>query len=477
MQGGTDGEEGSVPIRTQSQIRFERYRTRREGFTNHKAEHYARDALHVVLWAYGGVFCRQALYELSVLWSSNTALFPNLAANVVGSVLMGLLVSAESYLVTRTAPALYLAATTGYCGCLTTFSAWSVEVSLYALFHVNWYQVLVVMLLGLVAPIAGFKVGQHSFSLLVLLITEIRGLNRSNEVSEDIVSQVEEVPVQSCPLCQGDLEKRFGVRHAALTLYDHLTADAHHTAAEAQSESPHLIHPPSRQLSHLSHSSGIKLTPGPSHKDNVIAWLAEVLVNLGGLSDVEDSSEVVPVSGVGGDGLQPRRTRNDSVHQAVPNSALLLIALLLVICVFVSLVCFVVLDNSTYRQATWWWPALLAPIGALGRWGVCLKLNNRWAWPAGTFLVNWVASMLAAGLTGLEMSGIIPVDTVSWFFVEGVIKGLSASLSTISTFVAELYALPLATSYFYGGASCVLSMVCAMLCYGPWVWCGAVTPP
>ena len=82
-------------------------------------------------FATGGTACRWALShladELRLISTDDTSLgnviFPELISNILGSFIIGLFVARKERIVKRW-PAIYVGITTGFCGCLTTFSSW-----------------------------------------------------------------------------------------------------------------------------------------------------------------------------------------------------------------------------------------------------------------------------------------------------------------------------------------------------------------
>lgn len=62
------------------------------------------------------------------------------------------------------------------------------------------------------------------------------------------------------------------------------------------------------------------------------------------------------------------------------------------------------------------------------------------------------------------------LSILSRLFCQALITGFAGSLSTVSTFVAEILALPLWKAYVYAGVSLLLAQVIGILIYGTVYW-------
>ncbi|CAM9275631.1 unnamed protein product [Chrysoparadoxa australica] len=122
--------------------------------------------------------------------------------------------------------------------------------------------------------------------------------------------------------------------------------------------------------------------------------------------------------------------------------------------VYATLIGLVIGDNSSTERTGWWVAGLLAPIGALTRYGLG-KLLNKNTFPWGT---------LAANLTGSLALGLVTFDDDSWKapLETGVTSGILSSLTTMSTFISEEVKLRKTSrkaSYGYLTSSVVLAQV------------------
>jgi len=95
-----------------------------------------------------------------------------------------------------------------------------------------------------------------------------------------------------------------------------------------------------------------------------------------------------------------------------------------------------------YRQL--WIGCLTAPIGTLLRWELG-TLNGKFSirglywFPTGTFLANFLGSILSAGLTAWAIIEAGDVDAERWEIptIKAISLGVAGSLSTVSTFAKE----------------------------------------
>ena len=99
-----------------------------------------------------------------------------------------------------------------------------------------------------------------------------------------------------------------------------------------------------------------------------------------------------------------------------------------------------------YRQL--WIACLSSPIGTLTRWKLA-TLNGKFSirdlfwFPTGTYLANFLGSILSASLTawGIVLLGDIPAERWEIPAIKAVSLGVAGSLSTVSTWVKEIVEL------------------------------------
>ncbi|KAJ1675729.1 hypothetical protein EV182_000698 [Spiromyces aspiralis] len=119
------------------------------------------------------------------------------------------------------------------------------------------------------------------------------------------------------------------------------------------------------------------------------------------------------------------------------------------------------------------WAILFGPAGAISRW-LLSPLNSyvgksgglAGTLPAGTFAANWVGSSLLAIWWMLQNGAVVRPPAITCSILSGLADGLCGCLTTVSTFVVELKALPLQNSYWYFVASMVTAQAVWVLMPG-----------
>lgn len=136
--------------------------------------------------------------------------------------------------------------------------------------------------------------------------------------------------------------------------------------------------------------------------------------------------------------------------------------------------------TSTLQSGGWRYWALgmtFTPVGVYTRFWVSRLLNPRYLkgkFFVGTFIVNVGGTILLAVLMVLRYGGNgAAVDGgrpgLKCDVVQAMADGYCGALTTVSTFVAELFALPVPRAYMYGFASVMVSYGCMTLIYGTYV--------
>lgn len=131
----------------------------------------------------------------------------------------------------------------------------------------------------------------------------------------------------------------------------------------------------------------------------------------------------------------------------------------------------------------WTFLCLLTPWAAMVRYGVSRWLNpRRPRFPLGTFAVNVGGTVFLAVLTVLARGRRtllrlpITTDVLSCHVVVGLDDGFCATVTTVLTFVAELYLLATGASYIYGGATVALGFSVVVLVLGSYAWAVGLAP-
>ena len=114
---------------------------------------------------------------------------------------------------------------------------------------------------------------------------------------------------------------------------------------------------------------------------------------------------------------------------------------LIVFTLFALLICLYMAGDfywgiAYYRQV--WIACLASPIGTILRWKLG-SYNGKFGYPTGTFLANFLASILSAGLTAWAIIESLDKGSQRWEIpaIKAVSLGVAGSLSTVSTFVKE----------------------------------------
>lgn len=153
------------------------------------------------------------------------------------------------------------------------------------------------------------------------------------------------------------------------------------------------------------------------------------------------------------------------------------IALVIITCVLIG-----VKDNGVWRS--WTFSMLFAPPGAIIRYYLSKYLNSKVTnFPLGTFTANILGSLLLAIFTLIGRGKLPGVDrrimnhTMGCHILNGLDDGFCGALTTVSTFVAELFGLRTVFSYRYGIASIMVGFGVFILVLGSYNWTVGITDP
>ncbi|CDR37679.1 CYFA0S01e14796g1_1 [Cyberlindnera fabianii] len=132
---------------------------------------------------------------------------------------------------------------------------------------------------------------------------------------------------------------------------------------------------------------------------------------------------------------------------------------------------------------SWTFACIVSPIACWTRFYVSKWLNPKVSgFPMGTFTVNVAASVILAILNLLNRGktshdGRLVNSILSCHMIQGLEDGFCGTLSTVSTFVAELYTLKSPRSYRYGFVSLAVSYILMLLILGSYNWTIGLTDP
>lgn len=146
---------------------------------------------------------------------------------------------------------------------------------------------------------------------------------------------------------------------------------------------------------------------------------------------------------------------------------------------WIAVICLIAVKN----WRSWIFSCIVGPIGCWTRFYTSKLLNPKFKrFPLGTFVCNVAATLLLAMLNllsrGRTASGERIVKTVlSCHMIQGLDDGFCGALSTVSTFVVELYTIKSPNSYKYGFISLATSYICMLLILGSYNWTQGLTDP
>jgi len=125
-----------------------------------------------------------------------------------------------------------------------------------------------------------------------------------------------------------------------------------------------------------------------------------------------------------------------------------------------------------------WFSILLGPAGCLLRWKLSTlngKVKGSWSWfPAGTFAANMGACVLDFVMTSLLLR-VTRLTSLQTAILTGIVVGIGGCLSTVSTWVVEIQKLSVTMphnlrGYTYMGVSLVTAIILGIIIYGTSVW-------
>jgi len=146
---------------------------------------------------------------------------------------------------------------------------------------------------------------------------------------------------------------------------------------------------------------------------------------------------------------------------------------------WIAVICLIVIES--WRP--WTFACIVSPIACWTRYYVSKWLNPRIKrFPLGTFTVNIFATIVLAFLTlvnrgKLANGGRIVNTVLSCHMIKGLEDGYCATLSTVSTFVVELYTIKSPMSYRYGAVSLLVAYAFVVITLGSYNWTIGLTEP
>lgn len=147
----------------------------------------------------------------------------------------------------------------------------------------------------------------------------------------------------------------------------------------------------------------------------------------------------------------------------------------------ITIVLLGVQDKGTWRS--WLFAIFFAPFGALLRFYLSKYLNAKVKdFPLGTFSANFLGTIFLAiftllGRGKLPGGGQILKHTVGCHVLNGLDDGFCGALTTVSTFIVELFGLRTLHSYRYGVVSILASFALMLLILGSYNWAVGLADP
>ncbi|RLV92800.1 UPF0695 membrane protein [Spathaspora sp. JA1] len=152
------------------------------------------------------------------------------------------------------------------------------------------------------------------------------------------------------------------------------------------------------------------------------------------------------------------------------------IILTIITCVLIG-----VEDDGAWRS--WTFSMFFAPFGAVLRFYLSKYLNSKIEnFPLGTFTANVGGSLLLGiftliGRGRLGAKGRINTSIIGCHVLNGLDDGFCGGLTTVSTFVVELFGLKTVYGYQYGVSSIMVSFAMIILVLGTYNWTVGLTDP
>lgn len=197
--------------------------------------------------------------------------------------------------------------------------------------------------------------------------------------------------------------------------------------------------------------------------------LANLIISLYPLSSSSTSGQPSPtqqpLSCPAASQPDPLTSKQQNKQAVVALPVFLIFLLFLAACILAA-----IFDRSNSMRRTFWASATLAPPGALLRWRLATLNPRTPRFPLGTFFANMLGVILdsAVGISLLLHRSQLSSDAD--VFLPALITGLGGSLSTVSTWMSEIFHLSVGRRYLYLLGSVATAQVLGLLVYGSGFW-------
>jgi fluoride exporter len=392
--------------------------------------------------------------------------FADLPANLLGSFIMGLLQQGTvlglpidmplGFLtpqnILQTMPILHVALRTGFCGSLTTYSSWNSEMIVMMFgtgreeytFLNQLIRALFGYLIGVETALGSFEFGKTVAKWCNQWVNPILSAETvaSEQRSAEGVYLNRHLP---------DLERRF-LPDLPMENYGEEDYEANHPmeCLERWRQSTvevrrvgHALLPTLIEVETavLVHGFEIQLETDSVARAN--HWEVDAL------REWALHKRTSTTATEGEDGRRQPLVNHDGVEHPHPFFTLGFAGSTVAVVSVGLLLCLLILNGQTSYQTTdrtTCYAMLFSPLGAILRWQLGQHLNGKWttfSWlPIGTWAANFLASCLSIAMIATELN--VSVDHPG-FWTVGTLRairvGFSGSLSTVSTFAAEVSGL------------------------------------
>ncbi|PSC73475.1 UPF0695 membrane isoform X2 [Micractinium conductrix] len=332
---------------------------------------------------------------------------------------------------------------TGYCGSLTTFASWQLELVVLAVQGHKWVEAAMGYLAGIFASIACYMLGMHAaLAIDRWLLGERHIMEQLQLYRESQIAQIEglapdggETPAQKLLLqAEPDLPRLMSSqRPTGSVRRELLQRHSRHAAAAGMAAGVQSVELAGGQAANGTHAAA------------GTAAAAAAVVEPGNMKaqseDQQQQQQQHPDGKAPEAALTPRSLAASLAGYRTDAAAL---ALLLALTAALAVGTALQRDHSWLR--TVWVSCLLGPAGCILRWWLSkwnYTLAGEWAWlPAGTLAANMLGTAVDFGLQAvLQRRGAARLGAGGSLLLAAAQTGFCGSLTTVSTFVTEIVKL------------------------------------